>query len=73
MGFSQALSGLNAASKNLDVMGNNIANSQTVGYKSASMQFADVYAGAKVGLGVSVAAIQQNFKDGNQRGRVPAL
>lgn len=65
MGFSQALSGLNAASKNLDVMGNNIANSQTVGYKSASMQFADVYAGAKVGLGVSVAAIQQNFKDGN--------
>ncbi|MCM2330093.1 flagellar hook protein FlgE [Geopseudomonas sagittaria] len=65
MGFSQALSGLNAASKNLDVMGNNIANAQTVGYKSASMQFADVYAGAKVGLGVSVAAIQQNFKDGN--------
>lgn len=65
MGFSQALSGLNAASKNLDVMGNNIANSQTVGYKSASMQFADVYAGAKVGLGVSVAGVQQNFKDGN--------
>jgi len=65
MGFSQALSGLNAASKNLDVMGNNIANSQTVGYKSASMQFADVYAGAKVGLGVSIAGVQQNFKDGN--------
>ncbi|CAD5379346.1 flagellar hook protein [Pseudomonas sp. OF001] len=65
MGFSQALSGLNAASKNLDVMGNNIANSQTIGYKSASMQFADVYAGAKVGLGVSVAGVQQNFKDGN--------
>ena len=65
MGFSQALSGLNAASKNLDVMGNNIANSQTIGYKSASMQFADVYAGAKVGLGVSIAGVQQNFKDGN--------
>lgn len=65
MGFSQALSGLNAASKNLDVMGNNIANAQTVGYKSASMQFADVYAGAKVGLGVSVAGVQQNFNDGN--------
>lgn len=65
MGFSQALSGLNAASKNLDVMGNNIANSQTIGYKSASMQFADVYAGAKIGLGVSVAGVQQNFKDGN--------
>ncbi|MCQ4347303.1 flagellar hook protein FlgE [Pseudomonas stutzeri] len=65
MGFSQALSGLNAAAKNLDVMGNNIANSQTVGYKSASMQFADVYAGAKVGLGVSIAGVQQNFKDGN--------
>ena len=42
MGFSQALSGLNAASDNLNVVGNNIANSQTVGFKSSSVQFADV-------------------------------
>ena len=33
MGFSQAISGMNAASKQLDVIGNNIANSATVGFK----------------------------------------
>ncbi|WP_349571469.1 flagellar hook protein FlgE [Azotobacter salinestris] len=65
MGFSQALSGLNAASSNLNVVSNNIANSQTVGFKSATAQFADVYAGAKVGLGVRVAAVMQNFTAGN--------
>ncbi|HCR78313.1 MAG TPA: flagellar hook protein FlgE, partial [Alcanivorax sp.] len=49
MGFSQALSGLNSAATNLDVVGNNIANSQTVGFKGSGAQFADVYAGAQVG------------------------
>ena len=33
MSFQQGLSGLNAASKNLDVIGNNIANSGTYGSK----------------------------------------
>lgn len=33
MSFSQALSGLNGASQSLDTIGNNIANSQTVGFK----------------------------------------
>ena len=33
MGFEQGLSGLNAASKNLDVIGNNVANANTVGFK----------------------------------------
>ena len=65
MGFSQALSGLNAASKNLDVIGNNISNSQTVGYKSSSTQFADVYAQSKIGLGTKVAGVIQNFNSGN--------
>lgn len=65
MSFSQALSGLNAASSNLKVMGNNIANSQTVGFKSSSAQFADVYANSKVGLGTRVAAVLQNFTAGN--------
>ncbi|MFC3285169.1 flagellar hook protein FlgE [Litchfieldella rifensis] len=64
MGFSQALSGLNAAASKLDVLGNNIANSQTVGFKGADMQFADVYAGAK-GLGTRVSATLQNFNAGN--------
>lgn len=64
MGFSQAISGMNAASKQLDVIGNNIANSATVGFKSASISFADMYAGSKVGMGVKVAAVMQNFGDG---------
>ena len=64
MGFSQAISGMNAASKHLDVIGNNIANSATVGFKSASISFADIYAGSKVGMGVKVAAVMQNFNDG---------
>ena len=33
MGFSQGVSGLNASANNLDVIGNNIANSGTVGFK----------------------------------------
>ena len=32
MAFSQAVSGLNAAATNLDVIGNNIANSATYGF-----------------------------------------
>lgn len=65
MGFSQALSGLKAAATNLDVVGNNIANSQTVGFKGAGVQFADVYAGAGAGLGTRVSAILQDFSNGN--------
>lgn len=64
MGFSQALSGLNAAATNLDVVGNNIANSQTVGYKGSSVQFADVYTGALAGQGTRVAAVLQDFSNG---------
>ncbi|MDR5906067.1 flagellar hook protein FlgE [Franzmannia qiaohouensis] len=64
MSFSQALSGLNAASSSLGTLGNNIANSQTVGYKGASTQFADVFAGS-VGLGTRVSATVQNFNEGN--------
>lgn len=44
MGFQQGLSGLNGASKALDSVGNNIANSNTVGFKSATTAFADVFA-----------------------------
>lgn len=65
MGFSQALSGLNAAANSLDVLGNNIANSQTVGFKGGSAQFADVFANSPVGLGTRVSAVLQNFNSGN--------
>lgn len=70
MGFQQGLSGLNASSKALDSVGNNIANSNTVGFKSANTQFADVFAatlggGSQVGIGTSVATISQQFGQGN--------
>ena len=64
MPFSQAVSGLNAAATNLDVIGNNIANSATYGFKSGTASFADMFAGSKVGLGVKVAGITQDFTDG---------
>lgn len=64
MSFSQALSGLNAASQNLDVIGNNIANSQTQGFKASTVQFADVYAGSKIGQGVRVSGVLQDFATG---------
>lgn len=72
MGFQQGLSGLNSSSKALDTIGNNIANSSTVGYKSGTAQFADVFAAsltgagsAPVGLGSKVSAIMQQFTQGN--------
>lgn len=72
MSFQQGLSGLNAAAKNLDVIGNNVANSGTVGFKQSQAQFADVYAnsltgagGANVGIGVKVAQVSQLFTQGN--------
>lgn len=64
MSFSQAVSGLSAASSNLDVIGNNIANSATAGFKSSTIAFADLFAGSDVGLGTKVAAVIQNFNDG---------
>lgn len=68
MGFGQGLSGLNAASQNLDVIGNNIANSGTVGFKAGSATFADVYASSRVGLGVQFTGVTQRFTTGNITG-----
>jgi len=72
MSFQQGLSGLNAAAKNLDSIGNNVANSTTVGFKQSQVQFADVYANSlsgsetnKLGIGVRVAQISQQFTQGN--------
>ncbi|WP_140634908.1 flagellar hook protein FlgE [Methylibium rhizosphaerae] len=72
MGFQQGLSGLSASSRNLDVIGNNVANANTFGSKVARAEFADVYAtsmtGAgtnSVGIGVQVAAVAQQFTQGN--------
>jgi flagellar hook protein FlgE len=72
MSFQQGLSGLNAAAQNLDVIGNNVANSSTVGFKQSEAQFADVYAnsltgagGSNVGIGVKVAQVAQQYTQGN--------
>ena len=72
MAFQQGLSGLNSASKNLDVIGHNIANANTVGMKASRAEFAEVYAssinasgGTNAGIGVTVAATTQMFTQGN--------
>ena len=72
MAFQQGLSGLNAASKNLDVIGNNIANSSTYGAKASRAEFADVYAAAlngagqnQIGIGTSLQTVAQQFTQGN--------
>lgn len=72
MGFQQGLSGLNAASRNLDVIGNNVANGNTYGFKQSRAEFGDVYANSlggmgnnNVGIGVQVQAVAQQFTQGN--------
>lgn len=72
MSFQQGLSGLFAAGKNLDVIGNNVANANTVGFKLSQAQFADIYANTvagssstQAGIGVRVSTIAQQFSQGN--------
>ena len=72
MGFQQGLSGLNATSKNLEVIGNNIANANTFGAKAARAEFSDMYASAMngaganaIGIGVSLESVAQQFTQGN--------
>jgi flagellar hook protein FlgE len=72
MSFQQGLSGLNAASRNLEVIGNNVANTSTIGFKTSRAEFADVYAtsiaGAtsnQSGIGVTVSDVAQQFQQGN--------
>ena len=75
MSFQQGLSGLAAAAKNLDVIGNNVANANTVGFKGSAAQFGDVFAASvsgadasgstQVGIGTSVTAVLAQFGQGN--------
>ncbi len=72
MSFQQGLSGLNGAAKSLDVIGNNVSNASTVGFKQSQTQFADMYANSMnrsgnspVGIGVTVANVAQQFTQGN--------
>jgi flagellar hook protein FlgE len=70
--FSIALSGLTAASSDLDVTANNVANADTVGFKGSRAEFADVFAAGAVNLntsavgeGVRLASTAQQFTQGN--------
>ena len=72
MSFQQGLSGLNASSKNLEVIGNNVANANTYGAKASRAEFADMYATAlngggttNIGIGVNLASVAQQFTQGN--------
>src|SRR6267154_3008190 len=72
MSFEQALSGLNAATENLDAIGNNIANASTIGFKQGRAEFADVFAasmaggsGTQIGIGTRLTAVSPQFTQGN--------
>jgi flagellar hook protein FlgE len=66
MPFAVALSGLNAASSDLNVTANNIANANTTGFKASRAEFADVFAvGAQaIGNGVRLSSVSQEFSQG---------
>ena len=72
MSFQQGISGLNATSKNLEIIGNNIANTNTYGSKTSRAEFTAVFANAlngdgnfSVGTGTRLAAVSQQFTQGN--------
>jgi flagellar hook protein FlgE len=72
MSFNIGLSGLRAASKDLNVTGNNISNAGTVGFKQSRAEFADVYASSVLGTGsnpqgsgVLLSNVSQLFNQGN--------
>jgi len=72
MPFRTALSGLNAASAELRVIGNNVANAGTTGYKESRAEFSDIFATSNLGVtsnaigtGVRVSSVSQQFTQGN--------
>lgn len=72
MTFSTSLSGINAASENLNVTSHNVANANTTGFKGSRAEFADVFANAGQGLteravggGVRLAGVRQQFDQGS--------
>ena len=72
MPFRTALSGLNAASAELRIIGNNVANAGTTGYKESRAEFSDIFATSNLGVtsnaigtGVRVSSVSQQFTQGN--------
>jgi len=71
MSFQTGLSGLNAASRNLNVIGNNIANANTIGAKVARAEFSEIVVASTIaangrteGIGVEVSTLAQQFTQG---------
>ena len=67
MPFAVALSGLNAASSDLNVTANNIANANTTGFKGSRAEFADcsfAVGAQQIGNGVRLSSVSQEFKQG---------
>jgi flagellar hook protein FlgE len=64
--------GLNASQKQMDIIGNNLANSSTLGYKSADTQFANMLSQSltsgsgsfQVGQGVAISSVNTNLTRG---------
>jgi flagellar hook protein FlgE len=72
MSFGIALTGIDAAQTDLDVVSNNIANANTTGFKQSVAEFSGLYASGQngvaadnVGNGVEVSQIAQNFAQGS--------
>lgn len=71
--FSAGLTGLNAFSSWLSVIGNNLANINTVGFKGSSVSFQDLVSQSlggsatnpmQVGLGVAMGSVSPSFSQG---------
>ncbi len=72
MSFNTSVSGIVTASADLGIIGNNIANASTAGFKEARGEFTDIYATASaggsnssIGQGVRLNSVTQNFSQGN--------
>ena len=76
--FSTGLSGLYTSSEALNVVGNNLANLNTAGYKASDISFSDVLGEqfttpgtatsgntASIGLGAQVSSVRANFGQGS--------
>ena len=83
MAFETGLSGLQAASENLNVLGQNIANVNTYGYKAASTDFSNVLSshlnaadsgsGVQLGQGAMISNIKESFAQGSITGTSSSL
>jgi len=67
--ISTALTGINAAATAIDVVGNNLANLNTTGFKTGTVSFQDLLSetlgGSQVGLGVQSPYVTTNYSQGS--------